>query len=177
MPEFAVFREIKLRACPGHLRAFKLQTPLMRVTLEAIGRRRKWLPLPDWIPLRQALMIEPDLRSIAPARHWAAKHLRAAGVDGYVLDVLILLVSEVVTNAISHALPPVSLHLLVTDTQARVEVYDRAYDKPMKLNPPPSAVGGRGVGLIDQLATDWGTVELHDGDPLKLVWFELDLAS
>lgn len=120
-------------------------------------------------------MIEPELRAIAPARRWAAHHLRAAGVDGHVLDVLILLVSEVVTNAISHALPPVSLHLSVTDEQARVEVYDRAPGTPEIRTPLPSDDGGRGVGLIDQLATDWGTVRLDDGDPLKLVWFELDL--
>ncbi len=122
-------------------------------------------------------MIEPVVGAIAPARHWATKHFRAAGVHGHVLDVLILLVSEVVTNAVSHALPPVSLHLTVTDDQARVEVYDRAQDVPVVLDPPPSARGGRGVALVDQLATDWGTVQLNDGNPLKLVWFELDLAG
>lgn len=131
----------------------------------------------DWIPVRQALTIEPELGAIAPARRWAKDHLRAAGVDGHVLDVLILLVSEVVTNAIAHALPPVSLHLIVNEDQARVEVYDRALEDPMKLDPPPSAEGGRGVALIDQLATNWGTVRVDDGEPLKFVWFELDLAG
>lgn len=172
MHEFAVFREI---GCSGvsHLRAPQVGTTLVGVGTLREGSTRSQ----DWIHVRHALMIEPDFGGIAPARKWAASHLRAAGIDGHVFDVLILLVSEVVTNAIAHAVPPVSLHLTLDDEQARVEVYDCAREVPVVRSPGPSEGGGRGVGLVDQLATDWGTVQLDAHDPLKLVWFELDLAS
>lgn len=127
--------------------------------------------------MRHALTVDPHLGGIAPARKWAASHLADAGIDGHTFDVLILLVSEVVTNAVAHAVPPVSLHLEINEDQARVEVYDCAREVPIVRHPEPSAVGGRGVSLVDQLATNWGTETFEDSDALKLVWFEMDLSD
>ena len=51
--------------------------------------------------------VSPALSAIAPARHWARDRLAEAGVDDGRLDLLVLLVSELVTNAVAHADPPV----------------------------------------------------------------------
>lgn len=121
------------------------------------------------------MAIEPSLSSIALARRWAAKLLRAAGISGRTLEILVLLVSEAVTNAVAHAVPPASMHLTIRNNRARVEVYDCAHDVPVIQSPSPADVGGRGVGLIDLLAGDWGVTRCEGNPDLKLVWFELDL--
>lgn len=123
--------------------------------------------------MKHALAIPPDFAAVAPARRWAARHLQAAGVEGRLLEVLVLLVSEVVTNAVAHATPPVHLRLEISETLARVEVSDRAREVPVIRRPAPTQAGGRGVGLVDLLATRWG-VDPADGDgAVKTVWFEI----
>jgi len=125
--------------------------------------------------MKHALAVPPDFGAVAPARRWAAAHLRAAGVEGHLLDVLVLLVSEVVTNAVAHASPPVHVGLEIAGGVARVEVTDRARAVPVIRRPAPTQGGGRGVGLVDMLATRWGVIEATDEDTPKTVWFEVAL--
>ncbi|MGP7959211.1 ATP-binding protein [Sanguibacter sp. A247] len=127
--------------------------------------------------MKHALAIAHGFDAIAPARRWAAGHLKEAGVDGHLLDILVLLVSEVVTNAVAHATPPVLMHLEVSNTVARVEVTDQAREVPVIRRPAPTQGGGRGVGLVDQLATRWGVVSSDDNGYLKTVWFEVALRT
>ncbi len=120
--------------------------------------------------------IEPDTAAVAPARCWARERLAEAGVGGPALDLLVLLVSEAVTNAVEHADPPVLLRVDVDAVRTRVEVSDGARAEPILRNPPPTAEGGRGVMFVDRLATRWGTVAHAPGerdDESKTVWFEL----
>lgn len=126
--------------------------------------------------MRQQMLIEPDFTAIAPARRWASNHLQDAGISGQTLDILILLVSEVVTNAVAHAIPPVALLLEVAPGCVRVEVRDCAREVPIVKFPTPSATGGRGIALVDMLATRWGVTSFDDdADRLKSVWFEVEL--
>lgn len=125
--------------------------------------------------MKHALAIPPDFGAVAPARRWAAGHLQAAGVRGHLLDVLVLLVSEVVTNAVAHASPPVHLRLEIEGGVARVEVSDRAREVPVVRRPEPTQGGGRGVGLVDMLSTRWGVIESPDEGAPKTVWFEVAL--
>ncbi|MDM8085270.1 ATP-binding protein [Cellulomonas cellasea] len=116
--------------------------------------------------------IEPDTAAVAPARRWARERLAEAGVGGPALDLLVLLVSEAVTNAVEHADPPVLLRVDVDAVRTRVEVSDGARAEPILRNPPPTAEGGRGVMFVDRLASRWGTLP-HADDESKTVWFEL----
>ncbi|KQY46215.1 ATP-binding protein [Cellulomonas sp. Root137] len=116
--------------------------------------------------------VSPSLSAIAPARHWARDRLAEAGVDDGRLELLVLLVSELVTNAVAHADPPVTLRVHVDDERTRVEVTDGVREVPVVRNPPPTAFGGRGVMFVDRLSSSWGTVE-EEGDAAKAVWFEL----
>ncbi len=117
--------------------------------------------------------ISPHVRAVAPARRWARDRLVEAGVEGQALDVLVLLVSETVTNAVAHADPPVHLCVDVDADRTRVEVTDGARTEPILRHPPASATGGRGVMFVDELSTRWGT-EPAEGDAAKTVWFELE---
>jgi len=116
--------------------------------------------------------VTPSLSAIAPARHWARARLSEVGIDDGRLDLLVLLVSELVTNAVAHADPPVVLRVHVDDERTRVEVTDGMRDVPVVRDPPPTALGGRGVMFVDRLSSSWGTSE-EDGEAAKAVWFEL----
>ena len=117
--------------------------------------------------------VAPALSAIAPARHWARDRLAEAGVDDGHLDLLVLLVSELVTNAVAHADPPVVLRVDVDEERTRVEVTDGVREVPVVRDPPPTALGGRGVMFVDRLSSSWGTCDDVDGAAAKAVWFEL----
>jgi two-component sensor histidine kinase len=117
--------------------------------------------------------IEAELSSVAPARRWAREKFEAAGVEPQVRDLLVLLVSEVVTNAVEHAAPPLLLRIDVTADGTRVEVKDRARKLPILRDPEPTESGGRGIRFVNDLATRWGTEPPLGPDGLKTVWFEV----
>lgn len=87
------------------------------------------------------------------------------------IDVVSLLVTEVVTNALLHARTDVHLDVKVSPDVIRVEVADGSSFLPVSEVPGPDQTGGRGLFLVDQLASSWGSELLDDG---KVVWFEVD---
>ncbi len=97
------------------------------------------------------------------ARAFATQWLRAAGTAS--ATPALIVVSELVTNAVRHARAPVRVALALQDTRIRVEVGDRS-----RIPPDPGAargdVGGRGLGIVSALA-DWGWRAEEDG---KTVW-------
>ena len=86
-----------------------------------------------------------------------------------------LLVSELVTNAVRHGRPAISLVVSLDPPLIGVSVHDDGCAfHPLPLSrPPASATGGRGLMLLDQLSSRWG-IEPHDPPPGKVVWFRLD---
>jgi anti-sigma regulatory factor (Ser/Thr protein kinase) len=85
-----------------------------------------------------------------------------------------LLVSELVTNAVRHPRNdgPIELEVRVHAGKVRVQVTDpgEGFRKPRVGSPPPDALGGRGLLIVDRLATAWGVTP---GRPTR-VWFELE---
>lgn len=83
-----------------------------------------------------------------------------------------LLTSEVVTNAMLHAYGDVRLAVDINDTVVHVEVGDDAPDHPKPATAPADelAESGRGLYLVDVLASAWGVIALSRG---KIVWFEV----
>lgn len=123
-------------------------------------------------PLGPALIeLAPELASAMAARHFVADALARSGVDCLV-DVGVLLISELVTNAVRHAGGPVHLHIVVGQDNVRLEVIDEAPDGPRSSSAGSFAERGRGLLIVDALASRWGVEELPPG---KRVWFELDL--
>ena len=84
----------------------------------------------------------------------------------------ILLVSEMVTNAIVHGRAPIQLRLRQAREHLLVEVDDTATAVPRKLRPTSSDIHGRGLQLVAMMADEWGTRPIHDG---KSVWCALVL--
>jgi anti-sigma regulatory factor (Ser/Thr protein kinase) len=90
-------------------------------------------------------------------------------------DDAVLLVSEVVTNAVIHARTPLRLFLHDRPHLVRVEVEDASPDQPVTTTTTTSApdalrASGRGLELVERLADAWGVESRRTG---KVVWFEL----
>jgi anti-sigma regulatory factor (Ser/Thr protein kinase) len=86
-----------------------------------------------------------------------------------------LLASELVANAVVHVGCPMTVRISRRDDVIRVEVQDESQQLPSIRTPDPTNERGRGVFLVDALATDWGA-EVHPDDG-KSVWFELDTST
>jgi two-component sensor histidine kinase len=83
-----------------------------------------------------------------------------------------LLVSELVTNALTHGRGTITVRLEHGASGLLVTVCD---DEPSHPEVPPQvplALGGRGLRMVDVLAVDWGITPDSDG-PGKGVWFRL----
>jgi anti-sigma regulatory factor (Ser/Thr protein kinase) len=106
------------------------------------------------------------------ARRLVSARLSDWQINGEAGEYAVLLVSELVTNAMRHGGEPIRLVADLTSSGLRVEVYDGNCDAfPAIRDIRPDAPGGRGLRLVDALADRWGTVEVGDG---KCVWFEID---
>ena len=86
------------------------------------------------------------------------------------LDDLLLCLSEVVTNAVLHAVPPIHVLGNVVGSKVRVEVSDGSIAAPLRRTPKNSSPTGRGLILLDHLASAWGVEITGSG---KTVWFEI----
>jgi len=115
--------------------------------------------------------LRPVPESIGEARRLvrAALEARGAGVDA---EVAVLLTSEVVTNALLHARSPMILAVDVGPHRVRVAVHDGSAAVPQVRDYSATAVTGRGLRLVEALATQWGLDVGENGDG-KWVWFEL----
>ncbi|MGP4112056.1 ATP-binding protein [Streptomyces sp. 4N509B] len=90
-------------------------------------------------------------------------------------DDAVLLVSELVGNAVAHAGAHVfGLRIRRRRGWVRVEVRDPSRALPCRLPVGETDVSGRGLWLVEQLADRWGVDLLPDG---KTTWFELRLAK
>ena len=110
----------------------------------------------------------------------ARRHVAAAGVHWPpdVLDVALLLTSELVTNAVLHGKGEVRLVVRETGPRLRIEVSDAETGSLQLSGDRWSATkeGGRGLLLVAEFATNWGSEPRADR-PGKTTWFELDLHS
>ncbi|MFD9406043.1 ATP-binding protein [Streptomyces sp. NPDC059989] len=87
---------------------------------------------------------------------------------------MLLLVSEVVTNACLHAGGPRELVLRHTPERLRVEVSDYSPEPPRRRLPGDRALpGGHGLIVLERLARSWGSTPSGDGRPGKTVWLEV----
>jgi len=123
---------------------------------------------------------EVGVHAPARARRFGRATLSSWGMAG-LADVVELLLSEVVTNAVTHAQSGGEIRFFVNGQAVRVEVSDAGRGCVTPRDAGPDDVSGRGMAIVDALATRWG-VEPSDaldatgnGYTAKTVWFEVDL--
>jgi hypothetical protein len=87
---------------------------------------------------------------------------------------ILLVVSELVTNACLHGGGPQELRLRRSPKLLRVEVTDGGTGDPAPRTPHRAGrPGGHGMFIVQRLCLDWGVVRAPDGARGKTVWAEL----
>lgn len=119
------------------------------------------------------------LGSVADARRRTRDRLHLWGFAGEICDLTVLVVSELVTNAVRHtASRAVVCQVRSTGSLVHVEVQDEgaAKRRPRKLTPGVESEGGRGLLLVDTLTESWGvrsSAPGTGGGPGRTVWATL----
>jgi DNA-binding NarL/FixJ family response regulator len=113
------------------------------------------------------------LRSAALARTFTESTLRGWALPQLVGDGMVV-VSELVTNAVVHAGTPCEVRLSQHSRSLRIAVVDFGDGTPEPRPPAAGRLGGRGLQIVDSMATAWGFAGL--GPRQKLVWAELPVA-
>ncbi|MGA5202936.1 SpoIIE family protein phosphatase [Streptomyces variegatus] len=115
--------------------------------------------------------VPADPSAVAQTRKDVVAQLERWGLPDAVF-VTELVVSELVTNAIRHAEPPVQLRL-IHDTSLICEVSDGGSTAPHLRRARTYDEGGRGLLLVAQLTERWGTRQSATG---KTIWAEQNLS-
>ena len=110
-----------------------------------------------------------DLSAPERARHHTADALMAWGVDHFSADA-VLIVSELVTNAVSHAHSPTRLELRCDGSTLWIGVHDEDSGAPEVQEWHQDASGGLGLKVVGATARRW-YFELDESG--KTVWCEL----
>ena len=122
------------------------------------------------------LTLTEGLHAPSRARSWVSA--RTPQLSAETVDDALLVVSELVTNAVRHGSPEVVLSLELFDDKLRIAVHDAGAALPLFPVEPPSIArpAGRGLLIVAATASDWG-VSQWEGRPGKTVWAELSLAA
>lgn len=110
--------------------------------------------------------------SVAVARHFVHDTLDRWTVPTPVVETARLLTSELVTNSYRHARCDAQVTVVRRPDVVRVEVRDAGGGQAQRRSLEPHATDGRGLNIVDALATRWGTTTSESG---TLVWFELQM--
>jgi anti-sigma regulatory factor (Ser/Thr protein kinase) len=108
--------------------------------------------------------------SVRKARVFTGDVLADDRVEGSVIELAELLVSELVTNAAVHTRGMICLTVHADAHWVRIEVEDEGRGRPVQRPATQNQVDGRGLRIVDALATDWGTEQRATH---KVVWFEI----
>ncbi|MEU9041891.1 MULTISPECIES: ATP-binding protein [unclassified Kitasatospora] len=135
--------------------------------------------------LQVQLAVQADPAEVGRARRWVRSRLLNHGVDpdAPMAETVVLVVSELVTNAVVHTGCPAVLRLCLPVTEnpeeearaagpLRVEVADasQAAPAPRHAGPDEDATNGRGLELVELLCERWGWYPDGSG---KRVWCEI----
>ena len=130
--------------------------------------------LPDVLPPDDEVLesfhlhLDPLPRQVSAARAFIRTH--APPLPEETVEVLLLLTSELVTNAVLHARTRIELGLTVAEESVVVTVHDEDLARPEQ-RPYDGREGGWGLGLVSALAAS-SAMALHPGDG-KTAWFLL----
>lgn len=117
---------------------------------------------------------ERKAAAVSRARLFVADALARAGRES--TDDVMLVTSELVSNAVKHGADPVEVHLQLDDEALHLEVHD-AGGAEVDVPPMPGsgALGGRGLPLVAAVARSCGARLDHRGH--TMVWADFPAAA
>jgi hypothetical protein len=131
-------------------------------------------------PISWPLQTHLELAAYPTAPACARGHARSVALEwglASLADTAELLASEMVTNALqasrrlaAQEIPVIRLWLACDQSSLVLHVWDASHEMPTRQQPDPDDESGRGLMIIDSLATRWGSYETRDG---KVVWAQL----
>lgn len=132
--------------------------------------------------LQVQIAVQADPAEVGRARRWTRTRLQSCGVDpdAPLAETLVLVVSELVTNAVVHTGSPAVLRLVfpvgrdAACRPVRVEVADASDQPPLPRHTRSEATNGRGLELVECLTDRWGW---HPDGAGKRVWCEIEPQS
>jgi anti-sigma regulatory factor (Ser/Thr protein kinase) len=124
---------------------------------------------PDEAP---RLLLEPSPTSPGRARRLIRERAAAWSLPEELAERLVLVGSELVTNAALHARTPLTLVLELRRDGVRISVQDRSRAPVAQRHYHPDALTGRGLAVVGALSRSWGVRPTADG---KVIWAELAL--
>ncbi|MEO5878293.1 MAG: ATP-binding protein [Streptosporangiaceae bacterium] len=119
------------------------------------------------------VVLPGELISARHARRWLREQL--GDLDEAVVDDTVLLSNELVVNALRYTDGEVVFGAGRNGNLVRVEVADNGSASSPEIgayDPTCTSEGGRGLQILDELATRWGVTFLPNGG--RNVWFELE---
>lgn len=154
-------RAMLRRSTPLYVRVFDTRKQAIEAAERAPARRRVTRQLPaDPHAGRTARRVLDDV-----CKRWQLDALR---------DAALMIVTELATNAVEHADPPIELCVAVRQQVLRIEVSDRGTVPPvpsLRCAVGPTT-GAHGLRLVAGLASRWGIIPTAWG---KTVWADLVL--
>lgn len=153
------------------------QTEIRRVL--AAYHMARYLPVHTGLDAAVAAIVDPASREVArlalpvgtaglaPARAFVRAHCRRWHVTGDRATDAILVVNELVENAIRHAHSAPALRVEFRTNMLTIAVYDGDPDRPRLLE----SVGVHGLTTVSRLCRSWGSTVTPTGG--KVVWAAL----
>jgi anti-sigma regulatory factor (Ser/Thr protein kinase) len=122
-----------------------------------------------------SVTVPHERSSVSAARHALAAELDANGIGTPIRDDAVLVLSELVSNAIKHAAPLPSGYISVCWTiradRLHLEITDGGgQTRPQAAVAAVSSLGGRGLDIVRTICSEWGVKA--DGDAVT-VWADL----
>lgn len=127
-------------------------------------------------PRSKSTELRAGPRTSAEARSFLSAAIESFDVD-VDRDTVHLLISELASNAVRHGKEPIDVSVSAEEEGLRVSVFDRGagfdteelgFDRDFSAD--PSAEGGWGLRVVDNLSSEWGVKRRDDGTE---VWFRL----
>ena len=120
------------------------------------------------------MRLDEQPTSAGRARHFVRNVVNSWRLSEFASGDVELLTSELVGNAIRYGEAPFTVIVRYDGQRCRVEVGDGSPELPRRQQPSEDAVGGRGIQIVDDVATDWGVLVTRHG---KRVWFDVAAPS
>ncbi len=111
--------------------------------------------------------------SVGQARRFASQAMGRAPSE--VAETVILMVSELASNCIRHTDSRFELTVIRSAAEIRVEATDRGGGEPVIRSPGLADPTGRGLQIVDMLASNWGVEHLPEKG--KTVWFTVPVPA